>query len=270
MSVTEVDANNFIGFFHENDEFGCFSNWYPAEFDYVGLHYNNVEQFMMYHKVMMFKKYELADQIMKTTDPAICKKIARQKFPEFDSDLWEKTCQTVVKRGIKAQFSQNEDILKILLSTENKLLAECSPYDKKWGIGIDIGDPNRTCISKWQGKNLLGRTLMEVRQELATELIASGGELIHYIDARNLDPIPEWRMSAGALKRIPQFYKTIHAYADTLPTGNGEQDTFYNDYSLHDWEMAMNNNMGGGLPIIGFFEMKQDVYDIAKSIHALT
>ena len=28
-----------IGFFHENEEYGCFSNWYPAEFDYAGRHF---------------------------------------------------------------------------------------------------------------------------------------------------------------------------------------------------------------------------------------
>ena len=79
-----------IGFFHENEEYGCLSNWYPAEFDYVR-HFTSSEQFMMYHKVQMFRKYNLADQIMRTSDPARCKKIAGQKFPEFDSFLWEKT-----------------------------------------------------------------------------------------------------------------------------------------------------------------------------------
>ena len=92
-----------IGLFHEYEDYGCFSNWYPAEFDYAGRHFANAEQFMMYHKVMMFRKYDLADQIMNTDDPAKCKKIAGQKFPEFDSDLWERTCFHVVKRGVKAK-----------------------------------------------------------------------------------------------------------------------------------------------------------------------
>ena len=28
----------------------------------------------------------------------------------------------------------------------------------------------------------------------------------------------------------------------------------------------MRTNMGGGLPVIGFYEMKQDVYDIARRL----
>lgn len=257
-----------IGFFHENEEYGCFSNWYHAEFDYAGQHYVNSEQFMMYHKVLMFHKYELADQIIQTSDPAKCKKIAGQKFPEYDSDLWEKTCQTIVKRGVKAKFAQNNRILTILLSTGNALLAECSPYDKKWGIGIDINDPDRNDVGKWKGRNLLGRILMEVRDELRQEILADPNNTARYYDARDMAPIPEWNMTAGQLKRIPQYYDTIHAYSDTLK-GYHVRDVFYNGYSLYEWEIAMATNMGGGLPIIGFFEMKQDVYDIARRLHAL-
>ena len=97
-----------IGFYHENEEYGCFSNWYPAEFDYVH-HFANSEQFMMYHKVIMFQRYDLADQIMQTTDPAKCKKIAGQKFPEFNGDVWEKTCYTIVKRGEMRQLPGEDD-----------------------------------------------------------------------------------------------------------------------------------------------------------------
>lgn len=262
---SQVNQCMMIGFFHENEEYGCFSNWYHAEFDYAGKHYANSEQFMMYHKVLMFSKFDLAEQIMQTTDPAKCKKIAGQKFPEFDSDLWNKTCTTIVKRGVKAKFAQNKDILEILLNTGNALLAECSPYDEKWGIGIDITDPNRFVIANWKGRNLLGRILMEVREELRQELHASIDGRLDYIDAIELEPIPEWKMTAGELKRIPQFYDAIHAYSDTLK-GHRVKNIFYNDYSLEQWEIAMGNNMGGGLPIIGFYEMKQDVYDTARCL----
>ena len=266
-TVKEGSASNctMIGFFHENEEYGCFSNWYPAKFDYAGQHYVNAEQFMMYHKVLMFHKYELADRIIQTNDPAKCKKIAGQKFPEFDSDLWEKTCQTIVKRGVKAKFSQNKDLMTILLSTNNALLAECSAYDKKWGIGIDINDPDRYDVGKWKGRNLLGRILMEVRDELRQEILAVPNDRARYVDAQHMEPIPEWNMTAGQLKRIPQYYDAIHAYSDTLK-GYHVKEVFYNNYSLYEWEIAMATNMGGGLPIIGFFEMKQDIYDIARRL----
>ena len=178
-----------IGFFHEYEEYGRFSNWYPAGFKYGGRYFDNSEQFMMYHKVMMFGKDELAEQIMKTSDPAVCKKIAKQKFPEFDAGLWDKACQEIVKRGVKAKFAQNEDILKVLLGTGNALLAECSPYDKKWGIGIDIGDPDRLNIAKWKGQNLLGKILMDVREELRQEIRLSANGKLEYFGGKDTEPI---------------------------------------------------------------------------------
>ncbi len=256
-----------VGFFHENEENGCFSNWYPAEFDYVR-HFANSEQFMMYHKVMMFHKYDLAEQIMQTSDPSECKKIAGQKFPEFNSEIWEKTCYTIVKRGVKAKFAQNENILKTLLKTGNELIAECSPYDKKWGIGIDIDDPDRLIVSNWKGQNLLGRILMEVREELREELLLSTDGKLKHIEARPLEPIAEWNMLAGELQRIPQYHNAIHAFSDTLQDQH-THDCFLYGYSLQDWDIAMHVNMGGGLTIIGFYEMKQEVYDIARRLDLL-
>ena len=254
-----------IGFFHEYEDNGCFSNWYPAEFDYVQ-HFSSAEQFMMYHKVMMFRKFDLAEQIMNTSDPAECKKIAGQKFPEFNPTIWEKTCYTIVKRGVKAKFKQNKDILEKLLGTGNELLAECSPHDKKWGIGIDIDDPDRLVMHKWKGQNLLGRILMEVREELREEILLSPDGQLKHIEARSLEPITEWDMTAGELQRIPQYHNAIQAFSDTLQD-QYIRDSFLYGFSLQDWDIAMKVNMGGGLTIIGFYEMKQEVYDIA---HRLT
>lgn len=254
-----------IGFFHEYEDYGCFSNWYPAEFDYAGMHYVNSEQYMMYQKVMMFGRKDLAKQIMSTPDPARAKKIAGQHFPEFDSGIWEKTCYTIVKRGVRAKFGQNPYILEILLGTGNELLAECSPYDKKWGIGIDIGDPARLACSRWKGKNLLGRALMEVREDLRYKKRQRAGGALLYTDAEELDIFPEWLMTAGTLRNIPQFYDSIHAYVDTLQGYNARQ-SFYFDRSLREWEDQVRRNTIDAPPAAGFFELKQDIFDIADRL----
>lgn len=256
---------NFIGFFHENEPYGCFSNWYPAEFNYAGRHFMNVEQFMMFHKVMMFGKINLAKQIMSTSNPAVCKQIARQKFPEFNATIWKKTCRVIVKRGVRAKFQQNEHILKTLLKTGNALLAECSPYDKKWGIGIDIYDDARLHIHRWKGKNYLGVVLMEVRDELRQEIIFSGNGNLQYVEARDAGAISEWRMTAGELKRIPQYYKVIHAYVDTFSSYH-LQNSFYHQYPLEKWEMLIRHKKSGDIPTNGFYEMKQDIYDTAHRL----
>ena len=256
-----TDRIEIIGFYHPDEEYGCFSNWYPAEFDYAERHYANSEQFMMYQKVMMFRKYELGEKIMHTEDPAKCKKIAGTKFPEFNAEVWEKTCETIVKRGVKAKFAQNPDICRILLDTGNALLAECSRYDRKWGIGIDIGSQRWHDVSNWQGKNLLGRILMQVREELRMEMAVNGGSFFEFEPITLIPPIPEWRLKAGELEKIPQFHKAIHAYSDTLRY-DYLRDGFF-EAQLSDVEEGMIDGMGGGLPAVGFYEMKQEIYEIA-------
>ena len=144
------------------------------------------------------------------------------------------------------------------VKSSNKILAEASEKDRKWGIGVAVDNPKRYSMKEWDGNNYLGRILMEVRDELRSLQMKD----IAYIDAKNLD-FPEWHMSAGELKRIPKFHYTIKAYADTL-IGNWERDCFYNQCEIYDWEVAMHTNMGGGLPWIGFWELKQDIYDLSR------
>ena len=54
----------------------------------------------------------------------------------------------------------------IILSTEDKILVEASPFDKIWGIGMAHDNPSATKPEQWKGLNLLGKVLMKVREEL--------------------------------------------------------------------------------------------------------
>lgn len=69
--------------------------------------------------------------------------------------------------------------------------------------------------------------------------------------------------SCESIRSNPKFYDTLNAYADTL-RGNYERECFFFNAPLSEWEEAMRTNMGGGLPAIGFWELKQDLYDITK------
>jgi ribA/ribD-fused uncharacterized protein len=54
----------------------------------------------------------------------------------------------------------------LLLQTYPKILAEASPFDTKWGIGLAADHSDSCNMQKWKGRNLLGEVLMEVRDEL--------------------------------------------------------------------------------------------------------
>ena len=259
---------NIIGFHREYEENGCFCNWYPAEFDYAGRHYLHSEQFMMYQKVMMFGQQELGDEIMRTPDPEQCKILGREFFEGFNADLWKRTRYAVVKRGIRAKFAQNPSMMETLLETGNALLAECSPRDKDWGILLSTSDPEVQDVTKWRGTNLLGQMLMDIREDLRLELVLTGtGEVIPYSDAKEKEAIPEWEFCAGELLRIPMFNKTVCAYSDTIGCVKGDEATrnaFLFEKSLADWEALIRagSPSAEGLPVPGFFELKQDVFDI--------
>ena len=253
-----------IGFFHEYDsEYGCFSNWYSAGFDYAGKHYTNAEQYIMYQKVMTFRKYELGEQILKTDDPARVKKLGSQYFPEFYPMIWDKVSYQILKQGIKEKFRQNQRIQDTLLGTGMAILAECSLKDTRWGIGMDDNDPEWSNVSKWTGRNYLGRILMEVRDELRLEKNLFG-KVLAYQDYRDAEPIPQWERTPGELSRIPAYHLPVITYLDTLPDKKGGKSYSFR-FSLADIEDMMRMNMGGALPIPGFYEMKQAVYEIAAA-----
>ena len=68
--------------------------------------------------------------------------------------------------GLKAKFSQNEELKEKLLATKDAVLAECAVRDRIWGIGLSMTDPDRNDFGKWNGQNLLGYALMMVRERL--------------------------------------------------------------------------------------------------------
>ena len=163
-------------------------------------------------------------------------------------------------------------MMETLLATGNAILAECSPRDKDWGILLSTSDPEVQDITKWRGENLLGQVLMEVREELREEIrVTENGETLPYENAVDKEPIPEWELTAGELIRIPQFKQTVLAYSDTIGCVVGSEESrqaFFFERSLADWEALIKggSSLSKDLPVVGFYEMKQDIYDIARRL----
>ena len=61
-----------------------------------------------------------------------------------------------------------------MLKTAGTELAEASPFDRKWGIGLEPNNPKANDRSQWRGGNLLGRIITEVRDEL---IMKNSGEM---------------------------------------------------------------------------------------------
>ena len=155
--------------FHNPDEVnGYLSNWYPSAFVAEGMTFSSMEQYMMYRKAVVFHDGEIAAKIMDTTDVSKIKALGR-KVRNFDGTVWNGLRQIVVYNGLLEKFRQHPELRERLLATGDDLLAECAVSDKIWGIGLSMRSKERFNVESWQGENLLGFTLMMVREKLRAE-----------------------------------------------------------------------------------------------------
>ena len=140
----------------------CLSQWYPCKFKSNNIEYNCAEQYMMSEKAKLFKDEETYQLILKETSQKKIKGLGRL-IKNFNDEEWNKHKISIVVQGNILKFSQNEELKNFLIGTGDKILVEASPYDRIWGIGIDENNPYVTNPHKWKGENLLGFSLMEVR-----------------------------------------------------------------------------------------------------------
>ncbi|KNC52123.1 hypothetical protein, variant [Thecamonas trahens ATCC 50062] len=152
---------------------GFLSQWYPCEFEVDGVVYANAEQYMMAGKARLFGDDEMLEAILAETSPRKIKGLGRC-VRNFDDKVWKAECLAIVEAGNVAKFSQSEELAAALLATGTRTIAEASPYDKIWGIGLAPNDRRALSRKNWRGSNLLGKALMAVRRQLA---VARGLEL---------------------------------------------------------------------------------------------
>ena len=84
----------------------------------------------------------------------------------FDEATWRLARYDIVVKSNTAKFSQIEPLRSFLLNTGQPVLAEASPVDRIWGIGLAADDPRTMHPEQWQGLNLLGFALMDARDAL--------------------------------------------------------------------------------------------------------
>lgn len=144
-----------INFYRVSGDFGCFSNFAPYPIQVDGKQWPTSEH---YFQAQKFEDREHQEAIRKTKSPMIAARMGRDRKKPLRHD-WESVKVEVMRRAVRAKFTQHEDIYRILLSTGDARIVEHTENDSYWGDGGD-----------GSGKNMLGRILMEIREQLRNEV----------------------------------------------------------------------------------------------------
>ena len=173
-----------------------FSQWYDADQPFLGsedvyviddisknlwelyiydTEFTTREVWMMYCKALLFAKDQYQDDNIKLAQRILVEKSQKKiqnygrAVKGFNQALWDKWKYKIVVNGNYLQFSQNENMKKILLDTGNLDIAESSPIDGVWGLKLNADQASKTDKINWPGTNLLGLALHEVRNILKNE-----------------------------------------------------------------------------------------------------
>ena len=179
-TIERMQKPSMVFFWNDDEENGYFSNWYQKPFVIDDFKYLHVEQYMMAQKAKLFHDSERYTAILRASKPWECKDLGKQVKP-FDSAAWDAVKYDVVKTGNRAKYEQNPELMNRLLSTGDAILAEASPKDMIWGIGMDAATAAETDPAEWPGQNLLGKILMELRAEFSRKKAAATQTVIRAV-----------------------------------------------------------------------------------------
>jgi ribA/ribD-fused uncharacterized protein len=150
-----------IRFYRVAEEFGQFSNFAPFPIDLEGERWSTAEHFFQAQK---FQDAAYREQIRQTLSPMQAARMGRDRARALRSH-WEAAKVEVMRRAVRAKFTQHEELRALLLATGQRSLVEHTTNDAYWGDGGD-----------GSGQNMLGQILMTLRDDLRSE---SDGSLGH-------------------------------------------------------------------------------------------
>lgn len=170
-ALTEPEAIYFWRPFEEN---GYLGQWYSSPFTTQcpldpdkTITFQNCETYMMFHKAILFNDLNVAEQIIDAADDPKAVKALGRAVTGFDQKKWDEKKFEIVVNGNREKFRQNEELKNLLLETKGREIIEASPMDRIWGIGFSKANAMKN-KHRW-GKNLLGKAIMQVRDELCIE-----------------------------------------------------------------------------------------------------
>ena len=191
-TMRRVDSGRprILGFYghHERQVNGCFSNFAATTFSFelpAGLLPPGSDATKFPSKVtvefsekaiMLCKAAAMGDsasyhQIARAGSPDIAKRLGRKVVP-FDDARWQMLVCHVAREVVYQKFSKLPPLREHLLATGSQILAEATRNDRIWGIGLNTNE-DISVPARWRGTNVLGWALMQTRERLRAESVAT-------------------------------------------------------------------------------------------------
>lgn len=153
-TTTTTTAGGPIFFWREFEEpYGFLSQWYASTFTAPAgksssqMVFLTTEQYMMYHKAILFSDQDIADSIMLEPSPKKQQSLGR-KVKNFDRKKWDTTKEQIVEDGNwwKMTQSKERDLGQMLLETGSRELVEVRACANREGCrGPDSPRCSRRC-----------------------------------------------------------------------------------------------------------------------------
>jgi ribA/ribD-fused uncharacterized protein len=140
-----------IKFYSENGLYGEFSNFANYPIKLKNKVWKTTEH---YFQAQKFEKQGYQDKIRNANSPMMAAQLGRNRKERILKN-WDNIKQNVMYDAVKAKFTQHSDLTQLLLDTKDAKIIEHTENDDYWGDGGD-----------GKGKNMLGKILMKVREEL--------------------------------------------------------------------------------------------------------
>lgn len=146
-------ADSIIHFYSVSDECGEFSNFAGFPIRLAGRRWPTSEHYFQAQKFAGTDDQHV-EAIRRAKSPMIAARMGRDRKKKLRRD-WESVKVSVMRQAVTAKFEQHPELADLLRSTGDARLVEHTENDDYWGDGGD-----------GSGRNMLGRILMEVRQQL--------------------------------------------------------------------------------------------------------
>ena len=170
---TELDPVQFssrsngqwIIFGGRHSTFNPLSNYYPEPVTHKNIHHDTVEHAYQFAKASRFDDKAAEEAILCASTPAEAKQAGRAVM-NFDRADWDRVKQGIMIDLLREKFKPGSKVANFLKDTTGKSLAEAGT-SKSFAIGMSLHHKNIFNTNQWpKDCNILGRCLMEVRNEL--------------------------------------------------------------------------------------------------------